>query len=102
MINFFREYTIQNDPTYLYQAAQAIIYLQNMYGPIPRIWGKGTAAKQVWDLVGRLQREKNNSEDFKSNQQSCIDQLILIDRSVDLITPLATQLTYEGMLSLPC
>ncbi|RXG51513.1 Vacuolar protein sorting-associated protein 33A [Armadillidium vulgare] len=27
-----------------------------------------------------------------------IDQLILIDRAVDLITPLATQLTYEGLI----
>lgn len=67
-----------------------------MYGPIPRVWGKGTAAKQVWDLVTRLQREKNNAEEPKTNQQSCIDMIILIDRSVDLITPLATQLTYEG------
>lgn len=67
-----------------------------MYGTIPRIWGKGVAAKQVWDLVVRLQREKNNTEEWKSNQQSCIDQIILLDRSVDLITPLATQLTYEG------
>ncbi|CAG9834285.1 unnamed protein product [Diabrotica balteata] len=94
----FREYTIENDPTYLYQTAQAIIYLQKMYGTIPKVWGKGNAAKQVWDLVVRLQREKNNSEDMKNNQQSCIDQIILIDRSVDLITPLATQLTYEGLI----
>ncbi|CAG9860694.1 unnamed protein product [Phyllotreta striolata] len=94
----FREYTVENDPTYLYQIAQAIIYLQKMYGPIPKVWGKGNAAKQVWDLVVRLQREKNCSDDMKNNQQSCIDQMILIDRSVDLITPLATQLTYEGLI----
>lgn len=71
-----------------------------MYGPIPRVWGKGIAAKQVWELVMRLQREKNNTEDVKTNQQSTIDQIILIDRSVDLITPLATQLTYEGKESM--
>ncbi|KAJ8946448.1 hypothetical protein NQ318_014436 [Aromia moschata] len=94
----FREYTIENDPTYLYQTAQAILYLQKFYGPIPRVWGKGAAAKQVWDLVMRLQREKNNVEEPKSNQQSCIDQILLIDRSIDLITPLATQLTYEGLI----
>lgn len=70
-----------------------------MYGSIPKVWGKGVAAKQVWDLVLRLQREKSNSEseDCKNNHQSCIDQIILLDRSVDLITPLATQLTYEGI-----
>nr|CAH7720426.1 unnamed protein product [Callosobruchus chinensis] len=93
----FREYNMENDPTYLYQTAQVIIYLQQMYGRIPKAWGKGVAAKQVWDLVMRLQRE-NNNEDQKTNQQPCIDQIILIDRSVDLITPLATQLTYEGLV----
>ncbi|XP_023017702.2 vacuolar protein sorting-associated protein 33A [Leptinotarsa decemlineata] len=94
----YREYTIENDPTYLYQTAQAIIYLQNLYGPIPKVWGKGAAAKQIWDLVVRLQREKSSNDDPKSNQQSSIDQLVLIDRSVDLLTPLATQLTYEGLI----
>lgn len=37
----FREYTLENDPTYLYQIAQAIIFLQKIYGPIPKVWGKG-------------------------------------------------------------
>ncbi|CAH1955857.1 unnamed protein product [Acanthoscelides obtectus] len=92
----FREYYLENDPTYLYQTAQAITYLQQMYGKIPKVWGKGAAAKQVWDLVIRLERE--NNEEQKSNQQTCIDQIILIDRAVDLITPLATQLTYEGLI----
>ena len=27
-----------------------------------------------------------------------IDNLVLIDRNVDLITPLLTQLTYEGLI----
>ncbi|KAL3270720.1 hypothetical protein HHI36_021246 [Cryptolaemus montrouzieri] len=94
----FREYTLENDPTYLYQTAQAIIFLQKLYGPIPRVWGKGAAAKQVWELVVRLQREQNNTEPRKTNQTSCIDKIFLIDRSVDLITPLATQLTYEGLI----
>lgn len=37
----FREHTIENDPTYIFQTAQAIIFLQKLYGPIPRVWGKG-------------------------------------------------------------
>jgi hypothetical protein len=95
----FREYTLENDPTYLYQTAQAIVFLQKLYGPIPRVWGKGAAARQVWELVTRLQREKNNTNaPSRTNQTSAIDQILLIDRSVDLITPLATQLTYEGLI----
>lgn len=94
----YREYTLENDPTCLYQVAQAIIYLQKLYGPIPKVWGKGSAAKQVWDLVVRLQRENNTTDHSKEPQNSCIDQILLIDRSVDLISPLATQLTYEGLI----
>lgn len=94
----FREYTLESDPTYLYQTAQAILFLQDIYGPIGRVWGKGQAAKQVWDLVTRLQREKDNAESTKTNQTCYIDQILLIDRNVDLITPLATQLTYEGLI----
>ncbi|XP_050292813.1 vacuolar protein sorting-associated protein 33A [Anthonomus grandis grandis] len=93
----FRECTIENDPSYIYQTAQAIIFLQKLYGPIPRVWGKGVIAKQVWDLVARLQKEKATYEE-STTQSSCIDQILLIDRSVDLITPMATQLTYEGLI----
>ncbi|KAF7278698.1 hypothetical protein GWI33_008076 [Rhynchophorus ferrugineus] len=94
----FKEYVIENDPTYIYQTAQVIIFIEKLYGSISRVWGKGTAAKQVWDLVKRLQREQDASEEIKINKRSCIDQILLIDRSVDLITPLATQLTYEGLI----
>ncbi|XP_060534432.1 vacuolar protein sorting-associated protein 33A [Cylas formicarius] len=98
ILDAFKDYTVNNDPTYIYQVAQAIIYLQELYGPISRVWGKGVAAKQVWDLVAKLQKEKNNGNETKNNQPSCINQILLIDRSVDLITPLATQLTYEGLI----
>lgn len=32
------------------------------------------------------------------NVQPQVDMLILMDRSVDIITPLLTQLTYEGLI----
>lgn len=94
---FCRELYLENDPTYLYQTAQGIMFLQTVYGPIEQIWGKGRAAEEVWKLVERLEKEMNFKEIIKNNQ-SCIDRLLLIDRSIDLVTPLATQLTYEGLI----
>lgn len=94
----FREYNLENDSTCLYQVAQSILFLQSIYGPISHVWGKGAAAKQVWDFVLRLQRENENEDTVQQNHNSCIDQIILIDRSIDLISPLATQLTYEGLI----
>lgn len=94
----FKEYYLENDPTCLYQAAQAIMTLQSLFGVIPRISGKGPAAKQVWDLMCRMARAKQDTERPGHIPQSQIDHLLLVDRGVDLLTPLATQLTYEGLI----
>lgn len=89
----FRDLYLEKDPTSLYQAAQAIMTLQSLYGMIPKISGKGLAANHVWEILsdlGRLDSEPTNN--------SHIDHLILLDRAVDLISPVATQLTYEGLI----
>ncbi|BES98201.1 Vacuolar protein sorting-associated protein [Nesidiocoris tenuis] len=91
--NTFKDLYLYNDPTTLYQAAQAIQTLQSLYGPINKISAIGEAAVHVNKLVDRLSREPH---DFPSHSQ--IDHLVLIDRSVDLLTPLVTQLTYEGLI----
>ncbi|KAG0729931.1 Vacuolar protein sorting-associated protein 33A [Chionoecetes opilio] len=91
----FRDLHLDSDPSCLFLVAQALMTLQGVFGLIPNIYGKGTAAKQVYDLMVRMRREMGGNEPQVTPQ---IDQLILIDRSVDLITPLATQLTYDGLI----
>ncbi|KAI5707103.1 vacuolar protein sorting-associated protein 33A isoform X1 [Diaphorina citri] len=93
----YREYHLEKDPTCLYEVAQAIITLQNLYGIIPRVSGKGPCVQQVWDLTKRLSLEPKN-KNVNQCKTSQISQLILIDRNVDVLTPLATQLTYEGLI----
>lgn len=41
-------------------------------------------------------RKEMGEEEIGSNSE--IDQIILIDRDVDVVTPLSTQLTYEGLV----
>lgn len=93
----FKEFYLENDPTCLYQVAQAIQSLQRLYGKIPKVTGRGPAANKVWELMKRLQREE---EDIKTDniQSPLIEHLLLLDRSVDLLSPLVTQLTYEGLI----
>lgn len=95
--NAFREFFIENDPTCLYQVARAIQSLQKIYGKITKVTGRGPAANKVWELLQRLNREE---EDIKQNnsQSSIIEHLLIFDRSTDLLTPLVTQLTYEGLI----
>ncbi|XP_014664032.1 PREDICTED: vacuolar protein sorting-associated protein 33A-like isoform X2 [Priapulus caudatus] len=91
----FRECCIHEDYTSLYNAAKSLMTLQALYGVIPYIHGKGQWAKHVCDMMLRMRRELGGSEPQIVPQ---IDSLLLLDRTVDLLTPLATQLTYEGLI----
>ena len=51
--------------------------------------------QHVTDIILRKRREKSDNE---CQITPLIDKLVLIDRNVDLLTPLLTQLTYEGLI----
>jgi len=51
--------------------------------------------KHVTDIILRKRREMADTE---CQITPLIDSLVLIDRNVDLLTPLLTQLTYEGLI----
>lgn len=98
----FREYHLNRDPTCLHQAAVAMMSLQAVFGVIPRIYGKGSAAKNLCDFMLRLRRENLLDEGQegggKGRPPPQFDTLVIIDRQVDLVSPLITQLTYEGLI----
>lgn len=82
----------------MYQVAQALVMLEDLFGPIKRISGKGNAADYVLKLFKKLKKEPRLDESIKKNNLSQIDQLLLIDRSIDFLSILATQLTYSGLV----
>ncbi|KAM7416190.1 hypothetical protein PAMA_018316 [Pampus argenteus] len=91
----FRECYLENDQTSLYHTAKGLMTLQALYGTIPQIYGKGDCARHVANMMLRMKRE------FAGSQNQILpvfDTLLLLDRNVDLLTPLATQLTYEGLI----
>lgn len=91
----FKECYLEGDQTSLYHAAKGLMTLQALYGTIPQIFGKGECARQVANMMVRMKRE------FTGSQNSVFpifDNLLLLDRNVDLLTPLASQLTYEGLI----
>ncbi|RXM90788.1 Vacuolar protein sorting-associated protein 33A [Acipenser ruthenus] len=91
----FRECYLENDQTSLYHTAKGLMTLQALYGTIPQIFGKGECARHVANMMLRMKRE------FAGSQNQILpvfDSLLLLDRNVDLLTPLATQLTYEGLI----
>ena len=53
----FKEFHVENDPTSMYYVAKALVYLQRKYGVANSIFGKGQAAKYVYDLMQSIQQE---------------------------------------------
>mmetsp|Transcript_16768 Transcript_16768/g.50067 ORF Transcript_16768/g.50067 Transcript_16768/m.50067 type:complete len:677 (+) Transcript_16768:183-2213(+) len=115
---------INGDPTALECVAQALLRLEHLYGTPRRIWTLGAAARGVAERLARaslkaqrarrtgsggtldtIQRifgsapphdEFINAIDTLSRAE--IDTLVLVDRDIDLVTPMVTPLTYEGLV----
>ena len=51
--SLYREYHLEKDPTCLHALARAMMGLQSVYGIIPKVYGKGRAAKQLYDFMAR-------------------------------------------------
>ncbi|KAI4148429.1 MAG: hypothetical protein LQ341_001576, partial [Variospora aurantia] len=76
---------------------------QHKHGLFPRIIGKGDNAKRLMELLLRMRSEAAAEESTATSRlgmmpSSTIESLIIIDREVDMVTPLLTQLTYEGLI----
>ncbi|XP_064546597.1 vacuolar protein sorting-associated protein 33A [Drosophila montana] len=95
MPHAYRDVSIDGNTTSLYQLAIGLVQLQRLYGRIPKIYGKGVLAQQVWHHAKQLAIDEKS---LYNGDKGAIDQLILLDRGIDLLTPLATQLTYEGLI----
>ncbi|KAJ6601336.1 Sec1-like protein [Mycena vulgaris] len=95
--NAFKEIWVDGDETVIYDSAQALLTLQKLYGLFPRIVGKGDQAARLATLLTKHLPLNTSTPDTLLAQSEKIDSLIILDRRVDMITPLLTQLTYEGL-----
>lgn len=93
---FVQELYVENDTSALYQVARGLMSVQSLYGIFPNVIGKGRYAKTVFDLMTRMRRDIG--PELESAVPPQFDSLIIIDRTVDLTTPVVTQLTYEGLI----
>lgn len=91
----FRECQLETDFTALYQIARSLMTFQCLYGFFSSIAGIGPLSKSVHDIMMKLKQEISGIEPTVISQ---VDQLILIDRSIDLLTPMTFQVSYEAIL----
>ncbi|KAH7272510.1 Sec1-like protein [Fusarium solani] len=100
----FRDLYLSKDVTPNFLMARALMEIQQNHGLFPRIIGKGDNAKRVADLLARMRQELLAGEDATEANKIGLtpsttnESVIIIDREVDFVTPLLTQLTYEGLI----
>ncbi|KAJ0103620.1 hypothetical protein Patl1_06043 [Pistacia atlantica] len=94
-----KEWQVDGDASSLWHIAKAIHKLEFTFGLIPNVRAKGKASVRVADILNRMQAEEPVSLSDMSMPE--INTLILIDREVDMVTPMCSQLTYEGLLDEP-
>ncbi|KAI9298082.1 vacuolar protein sorting-associated protein 33A-like protein [Neoconidiobolus thromboides FSU 785] len=96
--NTFKELYLDGDFNCLSAVASALMKIQNEHGYFNRILGKGKYSKTLKEMLHRLRLEKEVEGESDIIPSNIINSVILLERNNDLITPLLTQLTYEGLL----
>ncbi|PVV03386.1 hypothetical protein BB560_002122 [Smittium megazygosporum] len=101
--NSFKEMYIDGDYSSIFYSSQGLMDIQSKFGLFPRILGKGDCAQILSENLIRMRKEISAVDSSSSLWTGWVlstvfDSLIIIDRGVDLITPLLTQLTYHGLL----
>lgn len=101
----FCDLYLSKDATPSFLMARGLMEIQKHYGLFPRIIGKGDNAKRVAELLSRMRQEILAGTDPSEVQRNgglapstTVESAIIIDREVDPVTPLLTQLTYEGLI----
>jgi hypothetical protein len=95
--NMLREIMVLKNTSALYEIAYALYQYQDMLGSAGKLRGRGSWSCSIIDMLGRMRKEAGKGVPGRAND--ALDEIILIDRSVDLVSPMCTQLTYEGLLS---
>jgi hypothetical protein len=78
--------------------AQSIQKLQDIVGVIPRIQSFGPLAEMVLERCVNMRLDEYDPYHQEEEEFSEVKAMVILDRKIDLITPMITPLTYEGLL----
>lgn len=90
----FYQINVENDYNDVYSSARALAKIQTVFGEIPHIVSIGKIGLNTKNLMQGLLRKTGSL----STQYPLIDSIFLFDRACDLVTPLASQVTFEGII----
>ncbi|XP_013929896.1 PREDICTED: vacuolar protein sorting-associated protein 33B isoform X2 [Thamnophis sirtalis] len=92
---FFRDYFLEADQRWINTVAQALQLMNSLFGPFTETYGLGRCAKMVHALWRDI-AEKSEVDNIDRKPE--IGHVFLIDRDVDYITALCSQVVYEGLV----
>ncbi|KAI3910315.1 hypothetical protein MKW92_030311 [Papaver armeniacum] len=92
----YRDYLVDGDTSALWHIAKSIHKLEYSFGVIPNVRAKGKASARISEILTCMQVEEPVSTSDVGIPE--INTLILLDREVDMVTPMCVQLTYEGLM----
>ncbi|TKS69475.1 Vacuolar protein sorting-associated protein 33B [Collichthys lucidus] len=90
---FFRDNFLAGDQRWVRTAGSALHLLHSLYGPFSKIYGIGRCSKMAYESW----REQVEEGEQRTHQAE-IGKVFLIDRDVDFVTPLCSQVVYEGLV----
>ena len=89
----FREIYIDKNYSTIGQLANILLKFEVAFGKVKYKYVKGKLAKYLSDILSKKEEEHN----IKTNDE--VFGMIILDRSIDFITPLLMNLTFEGMVN---
>ncbi|XP_071964931.1 vacuolar protein sorting-associated protein 33B-like isoform X2 [Antedon mediterranea] len=92
---FFKSFYLHGDQSWISPIVNSLINLQVIFHKIPNISSQGRCAKMVLEMTKTIENLQGGVLGDPDHQ---IGHLFLIDREVDMVTPLCTQTTYEGLV----
>lgn len=92
---FFRDYFLEGDHRWINSVARALQLLNSLYGPFSRVYGIGRCAKMSYELWRDLEEESENDGQGRKPE---IGNIFLMDRDMDYVTALCSQVVYEGLV----
>ncbi|XP_068580429.1 vacuolar protein sorting-associated protein 33B [Cebidichthys violaceus] len=90
---FFRDNFLAGDQRWVRTAGSALHLLHSLYGPFSKVYGIGRCSKMAYESW----REQVEEGEQRARQAE-IGKVFLIDRDVDFVTPLCSQVVYEGLV----
>uniref|UniRef100_A0A3B4B7C4 VPS33B late endosome and lysosome associated n=1 Tax=Periophthalmus magnuspinnatus TaxID=409849 RepID=A0A3B4B7C4_9GOBI len=91
---FFTDTFLAGDQRWVRTVGSALHLLHSLFGPFSKVYGIGRIAKMVYESF-RIQLQ---TEETRTRGDAQIGNVFIIDRDVDLVTPLCSQVVYEGLV----